>query len=76
MATTDTIHTATVTTYNRKSRWALLEHSDYPQGLELFCPCFFGGEFAPYPRVGDTLNIKVNFLGEIVEAWHPQKQSA
>lgn len=75
MASTGTIHTATVTTYNRKSGWALLEHSNYPQGLELFCPCFFGGEFAPYPRVGQDLQVKIDSLGKVVEAWHPKKNS-
>lgn len=38
----------------------------------VFLPSFFGGEFAPPPKVGDTLKIKLEWGCsnlEIIEAW-------
>ena len=43
------------------------------EDLDIFGPSFFGGTFAPYPKVGETLNIKLvvdDFGYRVSNAWH------
>lgn len=40
---------------------------------EFWAPAFFGGQAAPYPKIGDTIMIRWNRLHKRVsEAWKPK----
>lgn len=46
--------------------------------IELSGPSFFGGEFAPYPKAGDVVNLHIRGASEntrtVMEAWTDQKK--
>jgi hypothetical protein len=70
---------ATVKSYDPRTGTAVLVNEAHGE-LEVFLPLFFGGRFAPYPKLGDRLNIQVDSIGRfnkrVVEAWHPEEMSA
>ena len=54
---------------NMASKFAVIQMDDGSKE-DLFMPYYFGGQFAPHPIVGDTLNIRRNGVSrDIIEAW-------
>lgn len=60
---------ATVISYNPKTGDGTLQTESGTE-LGIFFPSFFGGEFAPYPKVDDVLRIQLDTIeNRVVEAW-------
>lgn len=61
-----------VIAYDKKSGYATISNEKFGK-LRIFCPSFFGGKFAPYPNIGDSLNIRLETIErKVIEAWGGQ----
>lgn len=61
-----------VTAYDDKTGEVTV-NSEHDGVMTFYAYSFFGGEFSPYPKVGETLKVRLRPIDrKIIEAWNPE----